>query len=76
MRHRRPGTLPRLAPYLHQRTADRIGSLARPNRQAAITALLDGTERITKTTLHAIRLDHLAEQRYRPHTRPRSTNSP
>jgi hypothetical protein len=79
LRRHRPGTLPKLAPYLHERTAGRIGSLARLIRQAAITALTDGTdgtERITKTTLDAIRLDHLAEQHYRPHTRPRSTNSP
>ncbi|MFH8591478.1 hypothetical protein [Streptomyces rimosus] len=58
-----PGTLPRHAPYLHQRTADHIGSLARLIRQAAIT---DGTERITETTLDAIQLDHLTEQHARP----------
>jgi hypothetical protein len=75
LRHHRPGTLPKLAPYLHERTAGRIGSLARLIRQAAITALIDGTERITKTTLDAIRLDHLAEQHYQPRTRPRSRNT-
>ncbi|WP_055557092.1 TniB family NTP-binding protein [Streptomyces sp. NBRC 110028] len=77
LRHHKPGTLPRLSPYLHQRTAGRIGSLARLIRQAAITTLIDGTERITKTTLETIRLDHLAEQHYRPHNRPRrSTSTP
>lgn len=76
LRHHRPGTLPQLASYLHKRTAGRIGSLARPIRQAAITALIHGTERITKTTLDAIRLDHLAEQHYRPRTQARSTRSP
>lgn len=75
LRHHKRGTLPKLAPYLHQRTAGRIGSLARLIRQAAITALIDGTERITKTTLDAIRLDHLAEQHHRPHTRPRSRST-
>ncbi|WP_225080836.1 ATP-binding protein [Streptomyces sp. CoT10] len=75
LRHHRPGTLPKLAPYLHERTAGRIGSLARLIRQAAITALIDGTERITRTTLDAIRLDHLAEQHYQPHTRPRSRST-
>ncbi len=75
LRHHRTGTLPRLAHYLHERTAGRIGSLARLIRQAAITALLDGTERITKTTLDAIRLDHLAEQHYQPRARPRSRNT-
>ncbi|MFE2869910.1 hypothetical protein [Embleya sp. NPDC059259] len=64
----RAGTLPRLAPYLHRRTAGRIGSLTRLIRQAAITAVLDGTERITKTSLDRIRLDHLAETRHHPDT--------
>lgn len=41
LRHHWPGALPRLAPYLHERTAGRIGSLARLIRQAAITALID-----------------------------------
>ncbi|MGW5355216.1 hypothetical protein ACWERV_32445 [Streptomyces sp. NPDC004031] len=60
---------------LRRHTAGRIGSLARLIRQAAITALTDGTERITKTTLEAIRLDHLAEQDYRPRTRTRSASA-
>jgi hypothetical protein len=64
-----PGTLPRHASYLHQRTAGRIGSLARLIRQAAITAICDGTERITKKALEAIQLDHLAEEASRPRTR-------
>ncbi|MFF4756641.1 TniB family NTP-binding protein [Streptomyces sp. NPDC002514] len=73
LRYHRPGSLVRLAPYLHTRTAGRIGSLARLIKQAAITALTDGTERITKTTLDAVRLDHLAEQHYRPRTRPKTS---
>ncbi|MEU2556736.1 TniB family NTP-binding protein [Streptomyces sp. NPDC013313] len=64
----RPGSLPRLAPYLHERTAGRIGSLSRLIRQAAIEAILDGHERITKTLLDSIALDHLAEEHYRPRT--------
>ncbi|WP_189986742.1 TniB family NTP-binding protein [Streptomyces capoamus] len=64
----RPGTLPRHATYLHQRTAGRIGSLTRLIRQAAITAITDGTEKSTKQTLDAVRLDHLAEQQSRPHS--------
>ncbi|WP_437032941.1 TniB family NTP-binding protein [Streptomyces sp. enrichment culture] len=66
----KPGTLPRHAPYLHQRTAGRIGSLTRLIRQAAITAIHDGTERITKAAMDAVALDHLAETHHRP-TRPR-----
>jgi len=64
--HHKPGTLPPPRPYLHQRTAGRIGSLTRLIRQAAITAICDGTERITKQSLDTIRLDHLAEQHNRP----------
>ncbi|WP_124445883.1 TniB family NTP-binding protein [Streptomyces sp. NL15-2K] len=64
----RTGSLPRLAPYLHERTAGRIGSLSRLIRQAAIEAILDGQERITKTLLDSIALDHLAEEHYRPRT--------
>ncbi|WP_415923748.1 TniB family NTP-binding protein [Streptomyces scabiei] len=64
--HHKPGVLLRHAAYLHQRTAGRIGSLTRLIRQAAITAIHDGTERITKTALDAVQLDHLAEQHNRP----------
>ncbi|MFF4828999.1 TniB family NTP-binding protein [Streptomyces sp. NPDC001312] len=69
-----PGTLPRHAAYLHQRTAGRIGSLSRLIRQAAITAICDGTERITKKALEAIQLDHLAEEASRPRTPPTRPN--
>ncbi|MFI1177026.1 TniB family NTP-binding protein [Streptomyces melanogenes] len=68
LRTHRAGTLVRHASYLHQRTAGRIGSLTRLIRQAAIAAILDGTERITKTSLDAIRIDHLAETHH--HTKP------
>ncbi|WP_406110724.1 TniB family NTP-binding protein [Streptomyces sp. NBC_01003] len=67
--HHAAGSLPRLAPYLHERTGGKIGSLARLIRQAALDAIMDGSERITKTSLDAIQLDHLAEEHYRPRTR-------
>ncbi len=70
-----PGTLPRHASYLHQPTAGRIGSLSRLIRQAATTAICDGTEHITKKTLDAIQLDHLAEEASRPRTRHPSTTA-
>lgn len=69
LQHHRPGTLPRHATYLHQRTVGRIGSLTRLIRQAANTAIHNGTERITKAVLDAIRLDHHAETQQRPHPR-------
>ncbi|MGW4661384.1 TniB family NTP-binding protein [Streptomyces sp. NPDC004279] len=68
LHHHTPGTLPHHAPYLHRRTAGRIGSLTRLIRQAAITAIHNGTEKITKTTLDAIQLDHHAETHHRPTT--------
>jgi hypothetical protein len=52
-----PGTLPSLNRYLHQRTGGMIGSLLRLIRSAAVQAILDGTERITRNTLDAITLD-------------------
>ncbi len=66
LQQHKPGTLPRHTQYLHQRTAGRIGSLTRLIRQAAITAISDGTERITKQSLDAVQLDHLAETHHRP----------
>ncbi|GAA2301824.1 hypothetical protein GCM10010234_50940 [Streptomyces hawaiiensis] len=64
--HHKPGTLHRHATYLHQRTAARIGSLTHLIRQAAITAIHDGTERITKTAL----------ERYNSTTSPNNTTAP
>ncbi|MGW0737107.1 TniB family NTP-binding protein [Streptomyces sp. NPDC002851] len=70
LKRHRTGGLPRLAPYLHARTGGKIGSLSRLIRQAALTAICDGSERITKASLDAVRLDHLAEEHYRPCTPP------
>ncbi|PKV76957.1 TniB family NTP-binding protein [Streptomyces sp. TLI_146] len=69
LENHKTGSLPRLASYLHERTGGKIGSLSRLIRHAAIDAICDGSERITKTSLEAIQLDHLAEEHYRPHTR-------
>ena len=55
-RHR-DGTLAGLAGYLHGRTGGMIGSLLRLVRAAAIQAVLDGTEAITKATLESIPVD-------------------
>ncbi|MFI1386314.1 hypothetical protein [Embleya sp. NPDC020886] len=66
LREHRAGTLPRLGSYLRARTGGCIGSLARLLRQAAIAAILDGTEKITRGGLDAIVLDHTAEDHYRP----------
>ncbi|MFM9499943.1 AAA family ATPase [Streptomyces galilaeus] len=43
-----PGALLRLAPYLHDRTAGMIGSLSHLVREAALDAILDGTENLPR----------------------------
>lgn len=52
-----PGTLPDLAGYLHQRTGGMIGSLLWLIRSAAIQAVIDGTEKITRKSMDAIPVD-------------------
>jgi Bacterial TniB protein len=59
-RHRR-GSLLELDAYLHQRSGGMIGSLAHLIRAAAIEAISDQTEQITKPLLDRIRLDHAAQ---------------
>lgn len=60
--HRHPaGTLTRLSGYLHQRTGGMIGSLSHLVRGAAIEAILDGSENITRKSLDVIDLDHAAQ---------------
>jgi len=59
-RHR-PGSLTALSAYLHQRTGGMIGSLSHLIRGAAIEAICDGTEKITKPLLEKIDLDHAAQ---------------
>jgi Bacterial TniB protein len=55
-----PGTLAKHGDYLYRRTKGMIGSLSHLIRGAAIDALCDGTEKITKAHLEAVRLDHAA----------------
>ena len=54
-------SLTALSTYLHQRTGGMIGSLSHLIRGAAIEAILDGTEQITKRLLETIDLDHAAQ---------------
>jgi len=56
-----PGQLLRLDAYLHERTDGMIGSLSHLIRGAAVDAIMDGTEKITRDTLNRIGLDHAAE---------------
>ncbi|WP_343951017.1 ATP-binding protein [Nonomuraea longicatena] len=57
----RPGTLIELDRYLHRRTGGMIGSLSHLIRAAALTAILDGTEAITRSLLDSIPVDHAAQ---------------
>jgi hypothetical protein len=65
-----PGTLPGLGQYLHQRTGGMIGSLLRLVRSAAVQAILDGTEAITRKTLDAMDVDIAADGRKPAGTAP------
>jgi hypothetical protein len=56
-----PGTLVQHSTYLHQRTTGMIGSLLRLVRSAAVQAVIDETERITRTGLDSIDVDVAAE---------------
>jgi hypothetical protein len=56
-----PGTLAGLHEYLHRRTGGMIGSLSHLIRGAAIEAILDGSEHVTRKLLDTITLDHAAE---------------
>jgi hypothetical protein len=65
--HEHPaGTLTGLDRYLHQRTGGMIGSLSHLIRGAAIEALFDGSEKITRMLLNAVDLDHAAQARSAP----------
>jgi hypothetical protein len=68
-RHK-PGSLPDLASYLHQRTGGMIGSLLWLIRSAAIQAVMDGTEQVTRKSMDAIPVD-IASQAASPGRQPR-----
>lgn len=61
LRQHAAGTLRALDRYLHQRTNGMIGSLSHLIRGAALEAIADGTEQITKAVLDRIPLDHAAD---------------
>lgn len=66
-RHR-PGTLTKLGRYLHQRTHGMIGSLLWLIRSAAINAVMDGTEQITRKSLDAVEADITSQSPHPPAT--------
>jgi hypothetical protein len=68
-RHR-PGSLTDLASYLHRRTGGMIGSLLWLIRSAAIQAVIDGTEQVTRKSMDAIPVDIASQSRPQAFPRP------
>jgi len=66
LHHHSTGTLVELAGYLHSRSNGMIGSLLRLVRSAAIQAVLDGSEAITRSTLESIPVDIASAGEYLP----------
>jgi hypothetical protein len=60
-RHR-TGNLVRLDEYLYRRSGGMIGSLSQLVRGAAILAIEDGSEQISKTLLDSVAVDYAAER--------------
>lgn len=58
----RPGSLVELDEYLYQRSAGMIGSLSHLIRGAAILAIDDGCENITRSLLDIVAVDYAAER--------------
>lgn len=67
-RHK-PGTLVALDEYLHQRTGGMIGSLFTLIQTAAMEAIDDESEAITKAALEELQLDRTAEFQRQPKAR-------
>jgi hypothetical protein len=56
-----PGSLGRHSEFLYRRTGGMLGSLSHLIRGAAVDAILDGKEQVTRAHLEAILLDYQAE---------------
>ncbi|WP_284755486.1 ATP-binding protein [Arthrobacter sp. efr-133-R2A-120] len=61
LHHHAPGTLTAQAQHLHYRAGGSISSLSHLIRQAAIMAILTGTEKIDRELLNETSIDHAAE---------------
>ncbi len=72
LHHHRLGTLTGLDEYLFTRTNGMIGSLSQVIRGAAILAIQDGTEQITKELLDVVPVDHAAQRAQARRPRRRS----
>ncbi|WP_168733455.1 ATP-binding protein [Deinococcus sp. Arct2-2] len=65
--HHVPGTLERLANYLHHRTNGSIGSLKNLLKLAALRAMIMETERVDFTLLQKLKSDRNAEENFQRH---------
>ncbi len=70
-----PGTLLKQARYLHQRTGGLISGLSHLIRAAAITAIAEQSEQITRDLLDVIIVDHAAESAAPKPSRPREKSA-
>jgi hypothetical protein len=70
-----PGSLADLASYLYDRTGGSIGSLRALLGDAAIAAILDGTEKVDRKLMDTIATDHAAEE-FRTRTPAREPDTP
>jgi TniB protein len=70
-----PGALVKHAKYLHQRTGGVISSLSHIVRAAAIGAILDGSEQLTRDLMDTISVDHSTESATPQPSRARATAS-
>src|SRR6266545_3767020 len=70
-----PGTLTGLDEYLFARTSGMIGSLSQLVRGAAVLAIQDGTEQITKELLDLVPVDHAAHRASSQRPRRRGTRT-
>jgi hypothetical protein len=66
LHHHTRGTLVSLDEYLYRRTSGMIGSLSQLIRGAAILAIEDGTEQITRDLLDTVPVDFAAEKAAQP----------
>ncbi|MEV6844466.1 hypothetical protein [Actinoplanes sp. NPDC051411] len=73
LQQHRAGTLVELAEYLYRRTSGMIGSLSQLVRGAAILAIEDGTEQITRDLLDQIPVGYAAERATPTALRQRAT---
>ena len=64
LRHHKPGTLPGMAEYLYQRSSGMIGTLSQLIRGAAILAIEDDTEKISREHLDLVPVDYAAQTAY------------